>query len=200
MRWYYRLFITFHFYLHQLERFKCCYQRKAIIFAVFNLVLAGFSWCIWSISIMYLLYSDMDVCVKTSHLGIHMYTCSVQQFDISEYKRLTSSHNSCANRIPLLHLICVMKSFWSGWKDDTNIQREEIAITVICIFVSNRTLSLCNCKRNAWKLYSSQASKVYNKNMLQRSVTLLCICDQILYVWDSCGHDPWESSPRHLLL
>lgn len=74
----------------------------------------------------------------------------------------TSSDNSWANRIPLLHLICVMKGFWSGWKDDTNIQREGIAITVICIFVSNRTQSLCNCKRNAY-FCSSQASKVYDE-------------------------------------
>lgn len=111
----------------------------------------------------------------------------------------TSSDNSWANRIPFLHLICVMKSFWSGWKDDTNIQREEIAITVICIFVSNRTLSLCNCKRNAY-FCSSQASKVYDKNMLKRSARLLYICEQILYVWDSCGHDTYVSCPHHFLL
>ncbi len=75
-------------------------SRESNYFVVFNLELAGLSCCIRSIYVMYLLYSDVDVCVKTSHLSKHLYTCSVQQFDISVNKRLKnfkSKHNSFAS-------------------------------------------------------------------------------------------------------
>lgn len=142
-------------------------------FVLFNLVLVGFSCCIWSISPSYIqmlmrvwrLHSSAYICRPVLF-------CNLTLVSIIDWNWICiwmSSHNSWANRIPLLHLICVMKSFWSGWKDDTNIQKEKIAITVICIFVSNRRLGLCKCKRKCLFLLLPD-----NQNMLKRSAMNRC--------------------------
>ncbi len=86
-----------------------------------------------------------------------------------------------------------MKSFWSGWKYDTSIQREEIAITVI-----QTEHSVFEIAKEMLIFAPLMQVRYTTKNMLQRSARLLYICEQILYVWDSCSHDTYVSCTQHI--
>lgn len=139
---------------------------------------------------MYLLYSD--VYVKTSHLSIHFYTCSVQQFGISVNKRL-KNFKSKQNSFPSFNLcnekLLKWMKIWHGYSKRGDCNNSN----------SNRTLSLWNCKRNAY-FCSSHASKVYDKKTCWKdqldycvSVNRYCMCGILAVMIHRC-HVP--NTPR----